>query len=377
MQRIYGTAFDNKKDLDEFLKNQEKIKEIDHKKIGQKLGIFIQSPRVGLGLPIWLPRGETLRTQIENLVMCECLGEGYQFVRTPHIAKSSLYETSGHLQHYKKNMYPEMDLGGEKYVLRPMNCPHHIQIYSATQHSYKDLPYRLAEFGVVYRREKSGEVSGLARPRGFTIDDGHIFCAPEQVEEEFIKTLKLQQRILKQLGFEKFKIILSLRGKDNKKDYIGTDQMWAKAESLLRSALKKSKMDFEEEEGEAAFYGPKADFFIEDAYSREWQLSTIQVDFNLPERFDLTYINKEGKKERVVMIHRAILGSFERFMAIFLEHTAGALPYDLAPVQVQIITVSDKFNSYAQKIQKKLLNENIRVELDTSANTMGKKIREA
>ncbi len=377
MQRIYGTAFEDKKELEDYLKNQEKIKEIDHKKIGQKLGIFIQSSEVGIGLPIWMPKGETLRSQIENLVMCECLKDGYKFVRTPHIAKSDLYITSGHLQHYKKDMFPEMDLNGEKYVLRPMNCPHHVQVYLAEQHSYKDLPYRLAEFGVVYRREKSGEVSGLARPRGFTIDDGHIFCAPSQVEDQFIQTLKLQQRTLKKLGFDKFKIMLSLRGKDNKKDYIGTDEMWEKAEDLLRSALKKVNMSFEEKLGEAAFYGPKADFFIEDAYSREWQLSTIQLDFNLPERFDLIFINKKGKKKRVVMIHRAILGSFERFMAIFLEHTAGAFPFDLAPIQVQIISISDKFNTYSEKIQKKLLNENIRVELDTSANTIGKKIREA
>ncbi|MFC1656482.1 threonine--tRNA ligase [Patescibacteria group bacterium] len=377
LQRIYGTAFNNKKELEDFLKNQEKIKGIDHKKIGQKLGIFIQSSEVGVGLPIWMPKGETLRTQIENIVMCECLKDGYMFIRTPHIAKSDLYKTSGHLRHYKKDMFPEMDLDGEKYVLRPMNCPHHAQVYMAEQHSYKDLPYRLAEFGMVYRREKSGEVSGLARPRGFTIDDGHIFCAPGQVEHQFIQTIKLQQRVLKKLGFDKFKIILSLRGKDNKKNYIGTDEMWKKAEDLLRGVLKKANMSFEEKLGEAAFYGPKADFFIEDAYSREWQLSTIQVDFNIPERFDLNYIDKDGKKQRVVMIHRAIIGSFERFMAIFLEHTKGALPFDLAPVQVQIITISDKFNSYAEKIKDKLRSENIRVVSDNSANTMGKKIREA
>jgi threonyl-tRNA synthetase len=377
MQRIYGTAFEDQKALNEFLKRREQIKEIDHKKIGQRLGIFIQSSDVGLGAPIWMPKGETLRSQIENLVLCECLTEGYQFVRTPHIAKSSLYKTSGHLQHYKEDMYPEMDLGGEKYVLRPMTCPHNLQIYKALQRSYKDLPIRIAEFGTVYRREKSGEVSGLARPRVFTIDDGHIFCTPDQVETEFIKTLKLQERILKKLGFDKFKIILSKRGKDNKKNYIGSDEMWKKAEDLLRGALKKAKMFFEEEEGEAAFYGPKADFFIEDAYSREWQLSTIQVDFNFPERFDLNYIDKSGKKQRVVMIHRAIIGSFERFVAILLEHTAGALPFWLAPTQVQVLTISDKFTSYAEEVLKKLKNKNIRSEMDNSTNTIGKKIREA
>jgi len=377
MQRIYGTAFDNKKDLDEFLVKQEKLKEIDHKKIGQKLGIFTQSTDVGLGLPIWMPKGEILRAQIEAIVMCECLIDKYQFVKTPHIAKSDLYKTSGHLQHYKKDMYPEMDLDGEKYVLRPMNCPHHIQVYKAEQHSYKDLPYRVAEFGTVYRREKSGEVSGLARPRAFNIDDGHIFCTPEQVENEFLKLFKLQERVLKRLGFDKFRIVLSLRGKDNKKNYIGTDQMWQKAEDLLRKTLKKAKILFEEEEGEAAFYGPKADFFIEDAYSREWQLSTIQMDFNFPERFDLLYIDKSGKKQRVAMIHRAIIGSFERFVAILLEHTAGALPFWLAPVQVQVLTISDKSTLYAQKVVDKLKSQNIRVEIDNSANTIGKKIREA
>ncbi len=377
MQRIYGTAFETQKQLDEFLKKREKIKEIDHKKIGLSLGIFIQPEEVGQGLPIWMPRGEVLRAQIESIIMCECLVEGYQFVRTPHIAKSSLYKTSGHLQHYRDDMYPEMNVDGTKYVLRPMTCPHHLQVYKAEQRSYKDLPFRIAEFGTVYRKEKSGEISGIARPRGFTIDDGHIFCTPAQVENEFIKTLKLQKRILKKLGFEKFRIVLSLRGKENKKDFIGTDAMWQKAETLLRRALKKAKIPFEEEEGEAAFYGPKADFFIEDAYSREWQLSTIQVDFNFPERFDLNYINRKGEKEKVVMIHRAIIGSFERFVAILLEHTAGALPFWLAPVQVKILTISEKFDSYANKVFEKLQAANIRAEIDSSSNTIGKKIREA
>lgn len=377
MQRIYGTAFASKEELKKYLENREKAKNVDHRKIGQALGIFANIPEIGLGLPVWLPAGETLRAQIENVVMCECLTDGYQFVKTPHIAKSSLYKTSGHLEHYKENIYPEMDLDGEKYVLKPMNCPHHIQIFKTSPKSYKDLPYRIAEFGTVYRKEKSGEISGISRPRAFTIDDGHIFCTPEQIEDELIGVFALQKRTLKKLGFDKFKITLSTRGKKNHKGFIGDESLWKKAEEMLRAALKKSKLPFLEEEGEAAFYGPKADFFLEDAYSRDWQLSTIQVDLNLPERFDVNFIDKSGKKQRTVIIHRAIVGSFERFIAILLEHTAGALPLWLAPIQAIILSISDKSSNYAKHVLDELKKSFIRVQIDDSSNTIGRKIREA
>ncbi len=378
LTRIYGITFPKKSQLDEYLALLEEAKKRDHRKLGKELELFTFSPRVGQGLPLWLPKGAALRERLENFLKGVQKQHGYEQVITPHIGMKELYVTSGHYAKYGKDSFQPIHTPdeGEEFLLKPMNCPHHCEIYRCKPRSYKDLPVRLAEFGTVYRYEMSGELHGLTRVRGFTQDDAHLFCRPDQLKEEFKKVIDIVLYIFKTLDFNDFTAQVSLRDPSNTEKYIGSDENWEKAESAIIEAAAEKGLPTVVETGEAAFYGPKLDFMVRDAIGRKWQLGTIQVDYNLPERFDLTYKGSDDKEHRPVMIHRAPFGSMERFVAVLLEHTGGKFPLWLTPEQVVILPISEKFNDYAQKVSKLLNNCDIRTHIDERNEKIGRKIRD-
>ena len=378
LTRIYGITFPKKSMLDEYLVMLEEAKKRDHRKIGKEMELFTFSQRVGPGLPLWLPKGATLRNTLENFLRKKQAEYGYLQVVTPHIGGKELYVTSGHYAKYGKDSFQPIHTPqeGEEFMLKPMNCPHHCEIYRSAPHSYKDLPLRYAEFGTVYRYEQSGELHGLTRVRGFTQDDAHLFCRADQLQEEFEKVIDLILYVFKTLKMTDYMAQISLRDPHNKEKYIGSDENWAKAEQGIIDAAAKKGLKTVVEYGEAAFYGPKLDFMVKDAIGRRWQLGTIQVDYNLPERFQLEYTDADGSKKRPVMIHRAPFGSIERFTAVVLEHTAGHLPLWLAPDQVKVLPVSEKYAEYAEKVCGLLKNSDIRASIDGRNETLGKRIRE-
>jgi threonyl-tRNA synthetase len=379
LTRIYGITFPKQKELTEYLEFLEEAKKRDHRKLGKELELFMFSEKVGGGLPIWLPKGTMVRERLEKFMRTLQTERGYQQVITPHIGRIELYKTSGHYDKYGADSFQAIKTPneGEEYFLKPMNCPHHCEIYKSKPRSYKDLPLRLAEFGTVYRYEQSGELNGLTRVRGFTQDDAHLFCTAEQIKEEFIKVIDLVIHVFKRLGFENYTAQISLRDPENKSKYIGSDENWAKAESAIIEATAERDMKTETVLGEAAFYGPKLDFMVKDAIGRSWQLGTIQVDYNLPERFELEYIGKDNLKHRPVMIHRAPFGSMERFIAILIEHCSGNFPLWLSPEQFIILPVSEKYHEYAQNVLSFLNNNDIRGLVDERSEKVGKKIRDA
>lgn len=378
LTRIYGVTFPQKKMLDEYLTMLEEAKKRDHRKLGKELELFAFSSRVGQGLPLWLPRGAALREKLENFLRQVQKAYGYQPVITPHIGQKELYVTSGHYAKYGQDSFQPIHTPqeGEEFLLKPMNCPHHCEIYKTKPRSYKDLPLRFAEFGTVYRYEQSGELHGLTRVRGFTQDDAHLFVRPDQLKDEFCKVIDIVLYIFKTLKFDNFTAQVSLRDRNNKEKYIGSDENWEKAENAIVEAAKEKGLDTVVEYGEAAFYGPKLDFMVKDALGRKWQLGTIQVDYNLPERFDLEYTGADDKKYRPIMIHRAPFGSMERFVAVLLEHTGGKFPLWLAPDQTVLLPVSEKYNDFAKKVCNLLNNYDIRASIDDRSETIGKKIRE-
>jgi threonyl-tRNA synthetase len=378
LTRIYGITFPKKKMLDEYLLLLEEAKKRDHRKIGKELELFMFSEMVGKGLPIWLPRGTDLRLRLENVLKTIQQRFEYQQVITPHIGNKQLYVTSGHYAKYGKDSFQPIHTPeeGEEYLLKPMNCPHHCEIYKFKPRSYKDLPLRFAEFGTVYRYEQSGELHGLTRVRSFTQDDAHIFCRPDQVKDEFLKVMDIIFIIFNALDFKNFEAQISLRDPNNKEKYIGTDENWEKAEKAIIEACEEKGLKAKVVQGEAAFYGPKLDFMVKDAIGRKWQLGTIQVDYNLPERFELEYTGEDNQKHRPVMIHRAPFGSMERFIAVLIEHTAGKFPLWLTPDQVVVLPISEKFNDYAFDIAKKLKEKSIRVTVDERNEKIGRKIRD-
>ncbi|HKQ37863.1 MAG TPA: threonine--tRNA ligase [Verrucomicrobiae bacterium] len=377
LQRLYGTAFHNKTELDAWLQQQEEARKRDHRKIGKEMGLFTISQLVGPGLVLWMPKGGVLRTELQALMQEELLKRGYTPVYTPHIGSVELYKISGHFPYYKDSQYPTIKVAdNEEYLLKPMNCPHHIQIYAAEPRSYRELPMRLAEFGMVYRYEQSGELSGMTRVRGFTQDDAHIFCTPDQVEHEFRSTTELVQHVFAVLGLTDYRVQVSVR--DPKSDkYTGDPENWNKAEATLKKVASDMGLPHEVVEGEAAFYGPKLDFMVKDCLGREWQLGTVQLDYNLPERFQLEYIGSDNQRHRPVMIHRAPFGSFERFVGILIEHFAGNFPLWLAPEQVRVLALGDGQNAYAQGILDELRRAGVRAEIDISGDKIGAKIRNA
>lgn len=382
LTRIYGVSFPKKKMLDEHLERLELAKERDHRKLGRELELFTFSQKVGPGLPMWLPKGAILRDTLSSFLKREQVKHGYDPVITPHIGRLELYRTSGHYPYYRESQFPPMleaseDGEEEGFLLKPMNCPHHIQIYADKLHSYRDLPVRYAEFGTVYRYEQSGELGGLTRVRGFTQDDAHIFCTDEQVKDEFKNVIELTLKVLSALEFTDFKAQISLRDPDNKEKYQGDDAQWDQAEQSIREAAAEMKLDAVEEVGEAAFYGPKLDFMVKDALGREWQLGTVQLDYNLPERFKLTYIGADDEKHRPVMIHRAPFGSLERFIGVLIEHCGGNFPTWLAPVQVSVIPVGEDFYEYAESVAKRLQRSDVRAQVDRRNEKVGYKIRGA
>ena len=378
LTRIYGVTFPKKSMLDEYLQMMEEAKKRDHRKLGKEMELFTFSNRVGLGLPLWLPRGAVMRNVLENFLRKKQAELGYLPVVTPHIGSKELYVTSGHYAKYGKDSFQPIHTPqeGEEYMLKPMNCPHHCEIFRSSPRSYKDLPLRFAEFGTVYRYEQSGELHGLTRVRGFTQDDAHLFCRPDQLQEEFEKVIDLILYVFKTLKMTDYMAQVSLRDPDNKEKYIGSDENWEKAENAIIVAAEKKGLKTVVEKGEAAFYGPKLDFMVKDAIGRRWQLGTIQVDYNLPERFELEYIDSDGSRKRPVMIHRAPFGSIERFTAVVLEHTAGHLPVWLSPDQVKILPVSEKYADYAEKVCELLKNSEIRASVDARNETLGKRIRD-
>ncbi len=378
LTRIYGITFPKKSMLDEYLVLLEEAKKRDHRKIGKELELFAFSQRVGQGLPLWLPKGTDLRMRLENFLKELQRKHGYQQVMTPHIGQKELYVTSGHYAKYGKDSFQPINTPaeGEEFLLKPMNCPHHCEIYKVKPHSYRDLPIRMAEFGTVYRYEQSGELHGLTRVRGFTQDDAHIFCRPDQIKDEFIAVIDIILYIFRILKFEDFTAQISLRDPENTEKYIGSDENWEKAETAIKEACEEKGMDAVIEYGEAAFYGPKLDFMVKDAIGRKWQLGTIQVDYNLPERFDLDYVGDDNLKHRPVMIHRAPFGSMERFVAVLIEHTAGKFPLWLTPEQCVILPISEKFNDYAEEVVRKLQEVDIRAITDLRNEKIGRKIRD-
>ena len=378
MTRIYGITFPKKKLLDEYITLMEEAKKRDHRKIGKEMELFMFSDRVGKGLPIWLPKGTALRLRLEDMLKKIQKRYGYQQVITPHIGGKNLYVTSGHWDHYGKDSFQPIHTPeeGEEYLLKPMNCPHHCEIFASKPRSYKDLPLRLAEFGTVYRYEQSGELHGLTRVRSFTQDDAHLYCRPDQVKEEFIRVMEIIQIIFGALDFNNFEAQISLRDPNNKEKYIGSDEVWEAAEKAIIEACEEKGLKTRTELGEAAFYGPKLDFMVKDALGRRWQLGTIQVDYNLPERFQLEYTGEDNLKHRPVMIHRAPFGSMERFVAVLIEHTAGHFPLWLTPDQVAILPISEKYNDYAQHVQEVLEQNDVRTVLDDRAEKIGRKIRD-
>ncbi|MDB5263285.1 MAG: threonyl-tRNA synthetase [Adhaeribacter sp.] len=379
LTRVYAITFPKQKELTEYLERLEEAKRRDHRKLGKELELFAFSEKVGMGLPLWLPKGTMLRERLENFMRKAQTRAGYQQVVTPHIASKELYVTSGHYEKYGADSFQPIRTPneGEEFFLKPMNCPHHCEIYKTKPRSYRDLPLRLAEFGTVYRYEQSGELHGLTRVRGFTQDDAHIFCRPEQVKEEFIKVIDLVLYVFKALGFEDYTAQISLRDPANKQKYIGTDEAWEKAESAIIEAAQEKGLSTVTVLGEAAFYGPKLDFMVKDALGRKWQLGTIQVDYNLPERFQLEYTAPDNTKQRPVMLHRAPFGSLERFVAVLIEHCAGNFPIWLSPDQFAILPISEKYHEYAEQVYQRLLQEDIRGFIDTRDEKIGRKIRDA
>ena len=379
LTRIYGVSFPKQKLLTEHLELLEEAKKRDHRKLGAELGLFTFSKKVGQGLPLWLPKGAALRERLEQFLRKAQTKAGYEQVVTPHIGQKELYVTSGHYEKYGADSFQPINTPaeGEEFLLKPMNCPHHCEIYNASPWSYRDLPIRLAEFGTVYRYEQSGELHGLTRVRGFTQDDAHIFCTPEQLNEEFMGVIDLVLYVFNALGFSDFKTQVSVRDPEKPEKYIGDTKLWEKAEQAIIEAADQKGLDYVVETGEAAFYGPKLDFMVKDALGRSWQLGTIQVDYNLPERFDLNYKGNDNELHRPVMIHRAPFGSMERFVAILIEHTGGNFPLWLNPTQVQLLCVSEKHEKYAKKVSEFLENNEIRALVDDRSETIGKKIREA
>ena len=378
LTRIYGVSFPKKSMLDEYLQMLEEAKKRDHRKLGKEMELFTFSQRVGLGLPLWLPRGAQMRYTLEQFLRRKQAELGYLQVVTPHIGAKDLYVTSGHYAKYGKDSFQPIHTPqeGEEHMLKPMNCPHHCEIFRSSPRSYRDLPLRFAEFGTVYRYEQSGELHGLTRVRGFTQDDAHLFCRPDQLQEEFEKVIDLILYVFKTLNMTEYMAQISLRDPENKNKYIGSDENWDKAEKAIIEAADKKGLKTVVELGEAAFYGPKLDFMVKDAIGRRWQLGTIQVDYNLPERFGLEYTDADGSKQRPVMIHRAPFGSIERFTAVVLEHTAGHLPLWLAPDQVKILPISEKYADYAKKVCDLLKNSEIRASIDSRNETLGKRIRD-
>ncbi|OFX19905.1 MAG: threonine--tRNA ligase [Bacteroidetes bacterium GWA2_31_9] len=378
LTRIYGISFPKQKLLEEYLVMLEEAKKRDHRKVGKELELFTFSQRVGQGLPLWLPKGAQLRERLEQFLKKVQKQYGYLQVITPHIGQKELYVTSGHYEKYGKDSFQPIHTPceGEEFLLKPMNCPHHCEIYKDKPHSYKELPLRLAEFGTVYRYEQSGELHGLTRVRGFTQDDAHIFCTPDQLKEEFIKVIDIILYIFKVLEFKDYTAQISLRDPDNREKYIGSDENWEKAERAIIEATQEKGLNTVVVKGEAAFYGPKLDFMIKDAIGRKWQLGTIQVDYNLPERFELEYIGADNQKHRPVMIHRAPFGSMERFVAVLIEHTGGKFPLWLTPEQVVLLPISEKYNDYAKKVLNLLNNYDIRSFVDDRNEKIGKKIRD-
>ena len=379
LTRIYGISFPKQKELKEYLALLEEAKKRDHRKLGKELELFTFSQKVGQGLPLWLPKGAALRERLENFLKKAQKKAGYEMVISPHIGNKELYVTSGHYEKYGADSFQAIKTPneGEEFLLKPMNCPHHCEIFNSKPWSYKDLPKRFAEFGTVYRYEQSGELHGLTRVRGFTQDDAHIFCMPDQLDEEFKKVIDLVLYVFGSLGFENFTAQVSLRDPNNPEKYIGSNENWEKAEKAILNATIEKGLDYVVETGEAAFYGPKLDFMVKDALGRSWQLGTIQVDYNLPERFKLEYKGSDNEMHRPVMIHRAPFGSMERFIAILLEHTGGNFPLWLMPEQVSILSLSEKYEKYAQKVFNLLENNEIRALVDNRNETIGKKIREA
>jgi len=378
LTRIYGISFPKQNMLVEYLEMLEKAKERDHRKLGRELELFTFSQRVGSGLPLWLPKGAQLRERLESFLKKVQQKHGYLPVITPHIGQKELYVTSGHYEKYGKDSFQPIKTPqeGEEFLLKPMNCPHHCEIYRSRQFSYKDLPIRYAEFGTVYRYEQSGELHGLTRVRGFTQDDAHIFCTPDQLKEEFNKVIDIILYIFKALDFKDFTAQISLRDPDDKEKYIGSDENWEKAEAAIIEATQEKGLETVIEKGEAAFYGPKLDFMVRDAIGRKWQLGTIQVDYNLPERFELEYVGADNEKHRPVMIHRAPFGSMERFVAVLIEHTGGKFPLWLSPEQAVILPISEKYHDYAEKVLNYLNNSDIRTLIDKRSEKIGRKIRD-
>lgn len=378
MTRLYGITFPKKKMLDEYIALLEEAKKRDHRKIGKEMELFMFSERVGKGLPMWLPKGTALRLRLEDFLKKIQKQYGYQQVMTPHIGGKNLYVTSGHWAHYGKDSFRPITTPeeGEEYLLKPMNCPHHCEIFACKPRSYKDLPLRLAEFGTVYRYEQSGELHGLTRVRSFTQDDAHLYCRPDQVKQEFIRVMEIIEIIFRALKFDNFEAQVSLRDPNNKTKYIGSDEVWDAAESAIIEACEEKGLPYRKETGEAAFYGPKLDFMVKDALGRRWQLGTIQVDYNLPERFQLEYTGEDNQKHRPVMIHRAPFGSMERFVAVLIEHTGGHFPIWLTPDQVAILPVSEKYNEYAQRVTEQLQAMEVRCTLDDRNEKIGRKIRD-
>lgn len=378
MTRVYGITFPKKKLLDEYIQLMEEAKRRDHRKIGREMELFMFSDLVGKGLPMWLPKGTALRLRLEDFLKAIQKRYGYQQVMTPHIGSKNLYVTSGHYAKYGKDSFQPIHTPeeGEEYMLKPMNCPHHCSIFAWKPRSYKELPLRLAEFGTVYRYEQSGELHGLTRVRGFTQDDAHIFCTPEQVKDEFLRVMDIIMIIFRALKFDKFEAQISLRDKVNRDKYIGSEENWEHAEQAIIEACKEKGLEARVEYGEAAFYGPKLDFMVKDAIGRRWQLGTIQVDYNLPERFQLEYTGADNQKHRPVMIHRAPFGSMERFVAVLIEHTAGHFPLWLTPYQVVVLPISDKYNDYANEVCRQLNDSDVRATVDDRSEKIGRKIRD-
>ena len=372
LQRIYGVAFETKNELDDYLRQVEEAEKRDHRLIGQKLDLFSVDEEVGPGLILWHPKGAMLCQIIEDRWVKEHLKNDYELIRSPHIGRKSLWQTSGHTDFYKENMFGPMEVEGSEYLIKPMNCPFHMKIYKTQTRSYRDLPIRWAELGTVYRFERSGVLHGLTRVRGFTQDDAHIICTPEQLSDEVMRATKFGIKLLKSFGFKELNIYLATRPKE----YVGTPKNWNKAITTLKGALNKLKLKYEIDEGGGVFYGPKIDIKIKDAIGREWQCTTVQFDFNEPEKFDLTYIDDRGKKQRPYMVHRALLGSLERFVGVLLEHHAGALPFWLSPIQIYVIPVGSRHEKYAHQIGKQLIANGYRIEIKDQNETVSKKIRE-
>jgi threonyl-tRNA synthetase len=372
LQRVYATSWRNKKELDDYLERLEEAKRRDHRKLGRELDLFSVSEDIGAGLILWHPKGARVRNVIENHWREEHYKHGYELVASPHIAKSNLWETSGHTSFYSDNMYTPMEVDETDYLVKPMNCPFHVQIFRSKTRSYRDLPYRWAELGTVYRYERSGVLHGLMRVRGFTQDDAHIFCRPDQLEAEIAEVLRFIFALLGTFGFDEYEIFLSTRPEKS----VGSDEEWEHATGALEGALKKLRVEFDVDPGEGVFYGPKIDIKIKDCLGRSWQCSTVQVDFNNPERFDLKFVGADGGQHRPIMVHRALLGSIERFFGILIEHYAGAFPLWLAPVQVRVLPVSEKFEEYAKKVHAQLAEAGLRSELDDRNEKLGFRIRE-